>query len=85
MFEKKSRVAEAERKHVKSCVKNALCYCGAECWALKKDDDRKLQTTEMKMLHTICGKRLRDGLSNARTREMTGLEKAEKFLRSQKT
>ena len=30
----------------KSWVKGALCY-GAKCWALKKDDERKLQTTEI--------------------------------------
>ena len=32
----------------KSYVRNALTY-GAECWALKMKDDRRLKTTEMKM------------------------------------
>ena len=30
-------------------VKSVFCY-GAECWALKKTNERKLQTTEMRML-----------------------------------
>ena len=33
----------------KSYVRNALTY-GAECWALKVEDERKLKTTEMRML-----------------------------------
>ena len=64
----------------KSCVRSAFCY-GAECWALKKDG-RKLQTTKMRMLRMIFRKTLRDDISNAKIREITGVEKM--FLREQR-
>ena len=38
----------------KSYVRNALTY-GAECWALKMEDEKRLKTTEMRMLQIICG------------------------------
>ena len=60
----------------KSCVRKALCY-GAECWALKKEDERKLQTTEMRVLCMICGKTLRDGMSNEAIYNTTGMKKIE--------
>ena len=67
----------------KSHVKSALRY-GAECWALKKENERKLQTTEMRMLCMICGRTLKDGISNEITCEITGVEKLKKFFREQK-
>ena len=33
-------------------------------WASKKEDERKLQATEMSMLCMICGQTPRDGISN---------------------
>ena len=39
----------------KRYVRNTLTY-GAECWALKMEDERRLKTTEMRMLRMICGK-----------------------------
>ena len=47
----------------KSYVRSAMCY-SAECSALKKEDERKLQTTEIKMFRMICCKTLRDSVSN---------------------
>ena len=35
------------------------------------------------MLHMICGKTLRDGISNEPICEMAGMEKIENFLRKQ--
>ena len=58
----------------KSRVRCALSY-GAECWASKKEEERKLQTTEMKMPHVICEKTQRDGIRNETIREMTEVEK----------
>ena len=43
----------------KSHVRSALTY-DAECWALKVEDERKLKTTEMRILRMICGKTLKD-------------------------
>ena len=67
----------------KSCVRSAMSY-GAECWAMKVDDMRKMETTEMRMLRMMCGKTLRDRVRSERIREMTGVEKIEEFLRSQR-
>ena len=35
----------------------------------------------MRMLHMICGKTLRDSISNETVREMTGAEKIKEFLK----
>ena len=61
-----------------SCVGNALWY-GTECRTLKKYYERKLQTTETRMLRVICGKILKDSIRNETIREMIGEEKIEKF------
>ena len=64
----------------KSYVKNALTY-GAECWALKMENERRLKTTEMRMLRMICGKTLKDKMNNEKIREKTGVVILEEFLR----
>ena len=48
-----------------------------------KKDERKLQTTEMRML-SICGKTLRDGITNETTCKMTGVEKIEEFMKEKR-
>ena len=67
----------------KSYVRSALTY-GAECWALKVEDESELKTTEMRMLHIICGKTLKDKTNNEQIREVTGVERLEEFLRKQR-
>ena len=67
----------------KSYVRNALTY-GAECWALKIKDERRLKTTEMRMLRMICGKTLKDKMNNEKIREMTSVVRLEKFLREKR-
>ena len=67
----------------KSYVRNALTY-GAECWALKMEDERRLKTTEMRMLQMICGKTLKDKINNDKIREMTGVVRLEEFLREKR-
>ena len=67
----------------KSYVRNALTY-GAECWALKMEDERRLKTTEMRMLRMICGKTLKDKMNNEKIREMTGVVILEEFLREKR-
>ena len=57
-------------------VKQEVRYYGAECWSVKKQDKRKLRTIEMRMVRMICGITLRDGLSNERIRDMTGVAKS---------
>ena len=53
---------------------------GAECWALKMEDERRLKTTEMRMLQMICGKTLKDEMNNEKICEMTGVVRLEEFL-----
>ena len=67
----------------KSYVRNALTY-GAECWALKMEDERRLKTTEMRMLRMICGKTLKDKMNNEKIREMTGVVRLEEYLREKR-
>ena len=67
----------------KSYVRNAPTY-GAECWALKMEDDRRLKTTEMRMLQMICGKTLKDRMNNEKIREMTSVVRLEEFLREKR-
>ena len=57
--------------------KSALTY-GGECWALRIEDERRLITTEMRMLHLICGKTLKD---NEKVRELAGVDEMKEFLR----
>ena len=64
----------------KSYERNVLTY-GAECWALKIEGERRLKTTEMRMLQMICGKTLKDKMNNEKIREMTGVVRLEEFLR----
>ena len=67
----------------KSYVRNTLTY-GAECWALKMEDERRLKTTETRMLRMICGKTLKDKMNNEKIREMTGVVRLEEFLREKR-
>ena len=64
----------------KSYVRNDLTYA-AECWALKMEEERRLKTTEMRMLPMISGKTLKDKINNEKIREMTGVVRLEEFLR----
>ena len=54
----------------KSCVRSVLRY-GTECLTSKKDDERKLLTTEMRMLRMVVVKHLRDSKSNKTICEIT--------------
>ena len=67
----------------KSCVSSVLCY-GADCWTLKTEDERNMQITAMRMLCVICGKTLRDSISNETICEMIGVEKIQEFLREER-
>ena len=63
--------------------KSALTY-GGECWALRKEDERRLITTEIRMLHLICRKTLKDKITNEKVNELTGVEEMKEFMRGQR-
>ena len=48
------------------------------------ENERKVKTTEMRMLHMICGKKLKNKVSNNNFREMTRVDGIEEFLQEQK-
>ena len=51
-------------------VRPVMTY-GSECWGLKKKDERKLNTTEMRMLRMMLGVTLKDRLRNEDDRRRT--------------
>ena len=63
--------------------KSALTY-GCECWALRIEDERRLITTEMRMLHLICGKTLKDKITNEKVCALTDVDDMKEFLRGQR-
>ena len=67
----------------KTYMRYALTY-GAECWALNIENERRLKTTEMRMLRMICEKTLKDKTNNEKIREMTGVVRFEEFLREKR-
>ena len=44
------------------------------------EDERRLKTTEIRMLRMICGKTLKDKMNSEKIREMTGVVRLEEFL-----
>ena len=54
-------------KVYKAAIKAAM-VCGAECWAVRKKEERKLHTTEMRMLRWERGKTRLDHLINVDVR-----------------
>ena len=65
----------------KACVRSVMCY-GAECWAMKIADSRRMQSTEMRMIRLMCGKTtIRDRLPSAVLRERSDIEDIEEHLR----
>ena len=51
-------------------VRPVMTY-GSECWGLKNKDERKLKTTEMRMLTMMLGVTLKDKLRNEEVRRRT--------------
>ena len=47
----------------KSYGRSTLRY-DAECWAIRVEDKKILKTTELRMLRMLCGKTLKDKISN---------------------
>jgi len=66
----------------KKYVRSALSY-GAECWAMKVEDVRRIKSTEMRMLRMISGKTVRDKERNKEIRERTEVESINEHLREQ--
>ena len=56
-----------KNKLYKTVVRPAMVY-GSECWALRKEEEQRLHTTEMKMLRWSQGKTRKDRIKNEKIR-----------------
>ena len=64
----------------KACVRSAMSY-GAECWAIKNAEIKRMQSTEMRMIRMMCGKTLKDRVPSSMLRERMGIEDIEDHMR----
>ena len=64
-------------------VRPVMTY-GSECWGLKKKDERKLNTTEMRMLRMMLGVSLKDKLGNEEVRRRTTVNSVETIVERSK-
>ena len=59
IYDKKVPI-QLKSKLYKTVVRPAMVYYGSECWALRKQEEKGLHTTEMKMLRWSQGKTRKD-------------------------
>ena len=67
-------------KIYKTVVRPVIVY-GAETWALRKKEERKLERTEMKMIRWAMGISLREHLTNEEIRRRAGIECISELLK----
>ena len=70
-------------KVYKTAIKPAMVY-GAECWAIRKKEERKLHTTEMRMLRWARGKTRLDHVRNVDIWKEARMYPMAKFLREKR-
>ena len=63
VFYDKKIPVKLKSKLYKTVVRQAMVY-GSECWALRKQEEQRLHTTEMKMLRWSQGKTRKDRINN---------------------
>ena len=63
--------------------RNAATY-GSECWAVKKKDENKLNSVEMRMLRWTRGKTRLDHLRNEEIRKEAHVKTVETFLENKR-
>ena len=56
----------------RTAIRPALSY-GSECWAIKKQQEHKMDVTEMKMLRWMSEYTLKDRIRNDHIRERVGV------------
>ena len=70
-------------KVYKTAIKPAMVY-GAECWAVRKKEERKLHTTEMRMLRWARGKTRQDHVRNVDIWKEAHMYPMAEFLREKR-
>ena len=73
---------KVERQSDKTAIKPAMVY-GAECWAVRKKEERKLHTTEMRMLRWARGKTRLDHVRNVDIWKEAHMYPMAEFLREE--
>ena len=71
MNDRRMRMRLKAREGVVRTVVRPVMIYGSECWTLKKKDERRLETTEMKMLRRMLGVTLKDRMRNEDVRRRT--------------
>ena len=74
---------ELEEKVFKTIIRPAMTY-GSECWAIKKKDESKLNSAEMRMLRWARGKTRLDNNRNEDTRKEAHVKPVETFLENKR-
>ena len=67
----------------KACIRSVLVY-GAECWAMRAQDLRRLISTERRMLRFMCGVSLSNRVGSSEVRQRLGVESIEDWIRCQR-
>nr|XP_017228575.1 PREDICTED: uncharacterized protein LOC108203884 [Daucus carota subsp. sativus] len=67
-------------KFYRVAIRPSLLY-GSECWPLRKAQERRLETAEMRMLRRICGNTMTDHIPNDTFRRLLGVESISKKIR----
>ena len=74
---------ELKDKVFKTIIRPAMTY-GSECWAVKKKDESKLNSAEMRMLRWARGKTRLDHIRNEDIRKEAHVKPVETFLENKK-
>ena len=70
-------------KVLKTIIRPAMTY-GSECWAVKKKDENKLNSAEMRMLRRARGKTRLDHIINEDIRKEADVKPVETFLENKR-
>nr|XP_017225421.1 PREDICTED: uncharacterized protein LOC108201646 [Daucus carota subsp. sativus] len=76
----KSVPLKLKGKFYRVAIRPLLLY-GSECWPLRKAQERRLETAELRMLRWICGKTMTDHIPNVTFRRLLGVESISKKIR----
>ncbi len=74
---------EMQDKVFKTAIRPAMTY-GSECWVIKKKDESKLKSTEMRMLRWARGKTRLDHIRNVDIRKEADVKPVATFLENKR-
>ena len=83
MLCRKSTSLKQKGELYNACVRSVL-ENGAECWALKTEGMRRLESAERRMLRMMCGVTLMDRVRSEEIRERVGVECIPSWVKRQR-